>query len=52
MKRAMPSRAAVLFALVLLLVASVSVWVQSYWRFDAVSAFRRTGFAVMMREKS
>jgi hypothetical protein len=43
MNRAMPSRAAMLFALALLPIA-VAIWVRSYWRFDAASAF---GFGIL-----
>jgi hypothetical protein len=44
MNRAMPSRATMLFALSLLLVASVGMWVRSYWRFDVVGLF---GYALL-----
>jgi hypothetical protein len=33
----MPSRAAILFALTMLFIASVAVWVRSYWRYDQVT---------------
>jgi len=44
MNRVMTSRAAVLFALVLLLVGSLTMGVRSYWQFDAASL---GGFGVL-----